>query len=128
MSEENVEIVRECFEAVRRGDFANAVTHFATDVVYTVSHEVPVRGPDAVRALWQRWEDTWEQIEMRHEEFLDAGENVVVTTHEVGQGRASGIEVDQRVFNVFTVRDGKIVRKMEFMDRTKALEAAGLSE
>ena len=123
-----MEIVRECFEAVRRGDFANAVTHFATDVVYTVSHEAPVRGPDAVRALWQRWEDTWEQIEMRHEEFLDAGENVVVTTHEVGQGRASGIEVDQRVFNVFTVRDGKIVRKVEFVDRTKALEAAGLSE
>ena len=127
MSKENVEIVREFFEAVRRGDFDRAVTHLAADVFYTVSQEGPAHNPDAVRDIWQRWENEWDEIEMRHEVFLDAGEKVVVTTHEVGRGRVSGIEVDQLVFNVFTVREGKIVRKEEFMDRAKALEAVGLS-
>jgi len=127
MSKENVEIVREFFEAVSRGDFDRAVTHLAADVFYTVSQEGPAHNPDAVRDIWQRWENEWDEIEMRHEVFLDAGEKVVVTTHEVGRGRVSGIEVDQLVFNVFTVREGKIVRKEEFMDRAKALEAVGLS-
>ena len=41
MSKENVEVVRECFEAVRRGDFESALTHLATDVFYAVSHARP---------------------------------------------------------------------------------------
>ena len=65
---------------------------------------------------------------MTHEEFIDAGAHVVVTTYEAGRGRVSGIEIDGRFFNVYTLRNGKIVHKVEFTERSKALEAAGLSE
>jgi hypothetical protein len=36
--------------------------------------------------------------------------------------------VSQAVFQVFTFRDGLVVRQEDFSDRSKALEAAGLSE
>jgi ketosteroid isomerase-like protein len=48
--------------------------------------------------------------------------------HESGRGQGSGIEIDGRYFNVLTVRNGKIVRKVEFTQRSDALEAAGLRE
>jgi ketosteroid isomerase-like protein len=38
------------------------------------------------------------------------------------------MEVDQRFFQVYTVRDGKIRRMDEYVDRARALEAAGLPE
>ena len=62
-------------------------------------------------------------------EFLDARALTGPSRlrREMGPGRASKIEVDELVFNGFTVREGKIVRKVEFMDRAEALEAAGLS-
>ena len=47
---------------------------------------------------------------MTTEEFIDAGDRVLVTAHHRGRGRGSGIEVDTRLYSVYTLRDGKVVR------------------
>ena len=128
MSRQNVEIVRRCFEAYLRGDHVEAAGYFAPDVVYEIGQELPARGRDEVLAMWRRWEADWERLETVPEEFIDAGDNVVVTVHYSGRGRASGIEFDERLFDVYTLRERKCVRKLEFRDRSQALEAAGCEE
>jgi ketosteroid isomerase-like protein len=129
MSQENVGIVRMFYESILQADYAAALACLAPDVVYRVLQEGPAYGPDAVRAMWERWESDWEEGgETIAEEFIDAGDRVLVTVHESGRGRGSGIEIDARLFNVFTLRDGKIIHKVEFTDRAEALEAAGLRE
>lgn len=129
MSHENVEIVRRFYDDISRGDHSAALACLAPDVDYSVAQErQPAHGLDAVRAMWERWLNDWEEIETVAEEFIDAGDHVVVTTYESGRGRVSGIEIDGRYFNVLTVRDSKIVRKVEFTRRSEALEAAGLQE
>jgi ketosteroid isomerase-like protein len=70
----------------------------------------------------------WEELEMTAEEFIDGGDRVVVSGYFRGRGRGSGVEVDTRFYEVYTLRDGKIVRLDEFTGRADALEAAGLSE
>jgi ketosteroid isomerase-like protein len=62
------------------------------------------------------------------EEIIDAGDQVVVVAHHQGRGRASGVDVDTRFYEVYTLREGKVSRVDEYTDRTEALEAAGLSE
>jgi ketosteroid isomerase-like protein len=128
MSQENVEIVRRLFDTYRRGDHAEAVACLAPDVVYEVGQEVPAQGRDAVRAMWKRWESDWEELETIPKEFIDAGDHVVVVVHYSGRGRGSGIEFDARTFEVYTLRDGQCVRKLEVNERSEALEAAGLRE
>jgi uncharacterized protein len=128
MSRENVKIVRRCFDAWGRGDHAEALAPLAPDVVWKVAQEAPAHGPDEVRSVWERWEADWEELEETPEEFIDAGDHVVVTVHYKGRGRGSGIEIAGRTFHVYTFRDGKIVRKIELTERSEALEAAGLSE
>jgi ketosteroid isomerase-like protein len=129
MSQENVETVRKFYERILRGDNAAALACLAPDVDYgrrsgkTAGARVG-GGSGAVGG----WLNDWEEIETVAEEFIDAGDHVVVTVHESGRGRGSGIEIDGRYFNVLTVRNGKIVRKVEFTQRSEALEAAGLSE
>jgi ketosteroid isomerase-like protein len=44
------------------------------------------------------------------------------------KGRASGIEGDDRYYQLFTFRGGKIVRMEVIRDEAEALEAVGLSE
>ena len=51
-----------------------------------------------------------------------------MTIHVRARGAASGIEVDARSHQVYTLRDGKLVRMDEFLVRDEALDAAGLSE
>jgi ketosteroid isomerase-like protein len=45
-----------------------------------------------------------------------------------GRMKASGGEVRQRVFHVSELRGGKTVALTVFLDRSEALEAAGLEE
>jgi ketosteroid isomerase-like protein len=128
MSQENVEIVRSFTEAYLRGDHVGAVSYLAPVVVYEVGQEMPARRPDEVLAMWKRWEAEWERIELTPEEYIDAGDQVVLAVRYSGRGRASGIEFEDRLFEVYALRDGKVARKRDFKTRAEALEAAGLSE
>jgi ketosteroid isomerase-like protein len=128
MSQENVEIVRSFTEAYLRGDHVGAVSYLAPVVVYEVGQEMPARRPDEVLAMWKRWEAEWERIELTPEEYIDAGDQVVLAVRYSGRGRASGIEFEDRLFEVHALRDGKVARKHDFKTRSEALEAAGLRE
>jgi ketosteroid isomerase-like protein len=59
---------------------------------------------------------------------IDAGNKVVVALRYRGRGRLSGVEVNDRQFEVHTFRDGRYVHKVDFREQAEALEAAGLSE
>jgi ketosteroid isomerase-like protein len=127
MSRENVEIVRRFTEAYIEGDHARALSYLAPDLVYEVGQETPARRPDELLAKWQRWEADWERLDLIPEEYLDAGDQVVLVVRYSGRGRASGIEFEDRLFEVHTLRDGKVTRKRDFRTRAEALEASGLS-
>ena len=130
MSQENVEIVRRAFgyEIYGLGDRAEAEAIFDPDFVMNPTEEGPSYGLDAIRDNFERWAGAWEDLQVTGEEFLDAGDRVLVTEHHSGRGRGSGIEVDTRLYSVYTVRDGKVVRADEYTERAEALAAAGLSE
>jgi ketosteroid isomerase-like protein len=128
MSQENVEVVRSFTEAYIRGDHVSALSHLAPDLVYEVEQELPLRRPDDLLDMWKRWEADWERIDLIPEEYIDAGDEVVLVVRYSGRARASGIELEDRLFEVHTLRDGKIARKRDFKTRSEALEAAGLRE
>jgi ketosteroid isomerase-like protein len=74
-------------------------------------------------------DEVWEQFHTEPDELIDAADRVVVIGRLIGKGRASGVEVEQPIAEVWTVRDGRIVRgELNYTDRGKALEAAGLRE
>ena len=56
------------------------------------------------------------------------GDHVLVIACFRGRGRSSGVRVAERLYEVYTLRNGRIVRVDEFSDRAEALEAVGLRE
>ena len=73
-----------------------------------------------------RWKGEWDDYELIPEELADMGDRVVATVRLRGRGRASGIEIDARFYDVYTLRDRKIVRMDQFAEQSEALEAVGL--
>jgi ketosteroid isomerase-like protein len=122
MSQENVEVVRR-FLVV---DLDDLLPFVDPDIVWNPVEESSARGPEAVRASTERWKSEWDDYELTPEEFVDMGDRVVATVRFRARGRVSGIEVDARLYDVFTLRDGKIVRMDQFTEQSEALEAAGL--
>ena len=87
------------------------------------------RGRDEVVKGFADYFTVWQRMEMTAVKCIDAGDDeVVVFHHEVAKGRGSGAVVETDTGSVNTVRNGKIVRVRAYMDRQRALEAAGLSE
>ena len=62
------------------------------------------------------------------EDFTDAGHSVVVSERLSGTGRTSGVPISQGWVAVYTLREGRIVRRTDYLDKADALEAVGLSE
>jgi ketosteroid isomerase-like protein len=130
MSRENVEIVRRAiaYEYYGVGDRAEAQAIFHPQVVLNPIDEAASSGIDAMRADYERWASAFDEFKVTVEEIIDAGDQVVMVAHHQGRGRASGVEVDTRLYEVYTVRDGKVSRVDEYTERGEAFEAAGLSE
>jgi ketosteroid isomerase-like protein len=130
MSEENVEIVARAFayEIYGLGDRAEAEELFDPNVVMNATEDSPYYGPDGMRDDWERWASAWEELKVTIEEIIEAGDQVVLVAHHQGRGRGSGIKVDARFYEVYTLREGKVSRVDEYTEREEALEAAGLRE
>jgi ketosteroid isomerase-like protein len=133
MSQENVEIVRGIVEAAARDDW-NAAMAAADPSVEWV--EMPSLGPDAstytgieeLRGAINSWIGTWSEYDVEVVRYADAGDDVVVLFRERGQGGVSGAAVERQLGEVWTLRDGKVVRVRLYGRWNEALEAAGLRE
>ena len=124
MSQENVEVVRRFI----RIDLDEAMTLVDPAIVWNPAPQPATQGREATRASIERWEADWEEYEEFPEDLLAIDDLVVATVRFRGRGRQSGVKVTTCMYEVFTVREGKIVRMDEFTERAEALEAAGLSE
>jgi ketosteroid isomerase-like protein len=139
MSEENVELVRRAMEAFSRGGAAAVMGggFLSTEVVFDATRSgIPglgvIRGQDDVMAYF---EEDWfvafpfEEWEIQIDEpIVDHGDQVIFTSRQQGRGASSGAATALELGNLFTIRNGEIVRMEIYTPPERALEAAGLSE
>jgi ketosteroid isomerase-like protein len=140
MSKENVEIVRRVYELVlasgRLGDPAAAEVLpqlFDPEVeLRQMSSMLDTAGDfhgyqglaDAAREILQVTTD----IGYVPEEVRAAGDQVATVALVSGTGRLSGAPFESRTGQLFTLRNGRVVRWEAFDDPADAFRAAGLSE
>ena len=137
MSQENVEIVRRMLEASDRRDTAAVFAVYDPDIEWDVSDgkfvgdwmRSFVRGHTALHVWLRDWVSAWQDVEYDHEKLIEAGEHVVHFLRYHARGRRSGIDFESPPYaQVWTLREGKIVRMKVYAARGEALKAAGLSE
>jgi len=129
MSQENVENIRRGYEhfLVTREIRAHP------DLVWDVSQlgwpdQQIYSGPAGAMRFNAEWADAWDDWEMEAEDYIDAGERVVVILTQRGRSKTTGIPVEMRFAQVWTLRDGQGIRMQLYASVEEALEAAGVSE
>ena len=137
MSQENVERAREAYEALSLAVRNRDLDPFFRDYVHPEIEWVPLegaldvassKGRTAVKGRMMAMLDVMEDPGIEAEDFIDAGDKVVVAIRIFGRGRGSGIDVEANWFHVITARDDKAARIEWYATREAALEAAGLRE
>jgi ketosteroid isomerase-like protein len=84
--------------------------------------------PPRIRRLRDRLDEVFSEFSWEPQEFIDAGNAVVVAMRFHARGRESGVETVSRGAGVYWFKDGKVVRYQQCQSRADALEAAGLRE
>jgi ketosteroid isomerase-like protein len=153
MSEENVQLVRRMYEegtaayygrlealhaAQESGDFGEFMP-FTEEMLHPDFVLKPPEGspfPEAGTKEWHGREgflrfvagqtEGFDAMSLEPEDFIDAGDRVVVPLQFGGRARHTGLEVSFAVVHVATVRDEKLTRVDIYMTRKEALEAVGL--
>ena len=75
----------------------------------------------------QDWSEAWSNWEFEPEEFLDAGNAVIVVIRMHAKGAGSGVELDRQDAIVYRFSEDKILRTDYYNSKQQALEAAGVS-
>jgi ketosteroid isomerase-like protein len=131
MSTENLELIKGMMIAFDGADSEALREMLPAAIAETCDPEIEfVETPERVDAqtfhghegaleAFNRWLDQWDEYNAEVESFEDHGDDVFVVAREQGRGR-SGATVQARLYLIFTIRDGKILRYREFYDEDAA--------
>lgn len=132
MSQENVNVARQCIDAYNRRDLdaLRALNHPDLELDWTKSRSWLAgvyQGRDAALRFYQDYFDAFEDILIEPDCFMDAGDSVVIPNVSRLRGR-DGIEVLARSALLVTLRDRKLIRVCLHQETADALAATGLRE
>ena len=127
MSEELVQLVQKGYDAWNSGDRTWVLDHMAEDVEWITPEDDPDPGTyvghEGIERYWSQWRAAVGQLNFQIEEMIDAGESVVIVARRQGRGEHSGLEVSDRVIQVYEFEGEKCRRVREYYDRDAALSS-----
>jgi uncharacterized protein len=133
MSDANRKLIQEMCEAFGRRDWKAGLEPISDDIEWDMStygswpDTGVVHGPAAVQTFFRSYLGTWDDYEIDFDQYLDVGDEVLVIVHDRGRGKGSGALVERHWAQLWTVRDGKVVRFRAYANPQAGLEAAGLA-
>ncbi len=128
--------IAEINEIYKTGEFSRSLPRIRKvcdpDFVLRPSGMFPehqeMRGPEGFLKFMRGQAEAFERMWIEAEEFLDAGDRVVIPIRFGGRARHAGLDVEFQVTHLCTYREGKLLRDEIYPTKAEALEAAGLRE
>ncbi|MFZ5827120.1 MAG: nuclear transport factor 2 family protein [Bacillota bacterium] len=126
---EKTEIVRALYEAFARRDTAGIAALFDPQIEWIQMEGFPEGGrhigPEAVlNGALAKFRVNWERWQAVVEEYLEAGDRVIALGYYTGTHKQTGRAMRAAFAHFYTVRDGRIVRFVQYTDTLKVAEAA----
>ena len=131
MSQENVEIVKAIFAAWNDRNPQEALSRIDPNVEIDMTGVsfpgmAVVDGGHEGLAPVGAFVDAWESLEYFPDNFIEAGDHVIVSLRMAGRGRESGVPVELRVACVYTIRNGLVIRWLAFDTLAAAASAVSI--
>jgi len=130
MSQQDVQTIREGYEAFNRQDIPNVLERFDPLIEWTEpgGGRAPAgtfRGSQVVaEQVFRLVPENFEELHPEPEQFIDAGDHVAVVGRFRGRTK-SGVSLDAPFVHVYTMRNGKAVRFYNHVDAVAWARAWG---
>jgi ketosteroid isomerase-like protein len=125
---DNLQIIENGYKNFATGNVPGVLATFDENIEWTEAEGFPyggiyTGGNAIVENVFMKLATEWEGFSVVPDEFLDAGENIVALGHYSGKYKASGKSMRVPFAHVWTLRDGKIVKFVQYTDTLKVSEA-----
>jgi ketosteroid isomerase-like protein len=122
----NIAVVRKAADAWNKRDWTTALGTIDPQVEWRNSGVVPgiedvYHGHEGVLRFWDAWIETWDDMQIDFEEFVERGEDDVIALARFRARGRDGLEVDQPVAFHFVIGpDGLLKRFQSYWNRDDA--------
>lgn len=127
MSSEDVERLRAAYDAFKRQDIPTVMTAFDEEIEWTLPDNLPFggtyHGHEGVGEFFGQLPQHFKELSVDPEEFIDAGDAIVVPIHLTGAG--AGGSLDSKSLHLWRMRAGKAVSFREYPDTARVLQTLG---
>ncbi len=121
-----MERLRGAYEAFNEGGVDAILERLSPDFQVRDRQTSPDRetryGREGIKQLFDSYMEAFDALRLEPEEFLDAGDQVIVALRQHIRGKGSGAEVVGEIAHVWTVREGSVQRLRIFKDKKTAVE------
>lgn len=125
----NVEIVREGYEAFNEQNFEVAMERFDEDIEWICPdgfrYGGTYHGPEEVGGFFERVTSDIDDLQLEIDRFIDGGETVVVVGQTRGTASETGNTLNSPFAHVLDLEDGQITRFQEYPDTAQMEQALG---
>lgn len=124
----NIEIIKRCYQAFAQGDMPTVLSTLDASVEWTEAEGFPYGGTyvghEAVlNNVFMKLGGEWDGFRAETDEFLDAGDKIVTLGVYSGRYKATGKSMRAPFAHVWTLRDGKAIKFVQYTDTVKVAEA-----
>ena len=124
----NLEVIQELYRTFREQDYDAFRSICTCDLEWIQNEGFPrgetLRGAEAVvEGVFKAFSNDWESWSFDIEQYLDAGETIIVFGSYAGRHRVSGKSFRSPAAHVYDICDGKVSRFRQFTD-TKLIRDA----
>ena len=117
----NVDSVKQVYQGFAEGDIPTVLGVLSSDIDWTEAEGFPYagtyHGPKAVlEGVFMRLGSEWNGFAAIPDEFIDAGDTVVVLGKYSGTYKATGKSFQANFAHVWKLRDGKAMRFVQYVD------------
>jgi ketosteroid isomerase-like protein len=130
MSRDNVDALRRGYEMFNDGNPEWFLSKLDSEFVYRARDELPGGGEFEGRGTFEdriaALRDVFAEVHFEPEEFVEAGDLVVVALRQTARGRTSGAALEQSITHVWRIEEGTARELRVFSDHAEALAAVGL--
>ena len=130
MSQENMTVIRGMYESFSKGDVTSVLGQMHQHIEWREAENFiyadrnPYRGPQAVlEGVFMRLASEWADFKVMPEEWLDAGNHIVVLGTYSGRHRESSREVRAQFAHIWGVTHGRVVRFQQYTDTKQFADA-----